>query len=233
MKDWTSPIYAFFEPTPEIKYHDNRCCHVFKCAAWGCKHKVWRYLNKKDAKSTGNIKAALQMAMEHRDTAAARDGVVKDLLETGTIKSSFEQKETRAEIVHWVLESLRPFKTVNDRRFQNLMKTGCPEYYIPSPSTVARDVKQVFVKTCERIAQMLQNYDGELNFGTDAWTSPNHRAYIAISMHLEHEGQPFSMILDIVEVAKVHKYTHPKFEHMLTYCSLTVVQILQMHLQIL
>jgi hypothetical protein len=42
-----------------------------------------------------------------------------------------------------------------------------------------------------------------LNFTTDAWTSPNHRAYVAVSVHLEHEGQPLSMILDIVEVSKV------------------------------
>ncbi|KAG2738500.1 hypothetical protein P692DRAFT_201873927 [Suillus brevipes Sb2] len=35
MKDWGSPIYAFFEPTPRIEYHDSRHCHVFKCAAPG------------------------------------------------------------------------------------------------------------------------------------------------------------------------------------------------------
>jgi hypothetical protein len=52
-----------------------------------------------------------------------------------------------------------------------------------------------------------QNYDGELNFATDAWTSPNHRAYVAVSVHLQHEGQPLSMILDIIEVAKVGTLT--------------------------
>lgn len=180
MKDWTSPIYAFFEPVPEIEYHDKRRCHVFKCAARGCKHRVRRYLDKKDAKSTGNMRkhvkscwgeAALQAAMESGNTAAAREGVINKLLKTGSINASFEQKgkgkvtyshrqhtrsETRAEIVRWVSESLRPFETVNDRGFQNLMKTGRPEYYIPSPSTVARDVKHVFVKTRQRIARMLQ-----------------------------------------------------------------------------
>ena len=37
----------------------------------------------------------------------------------------------------------------------------------------------------------------------DAWTSPNHRAFIAFSVHLEHKGVPLSMLLDVVEVAKV------------------------------
>ena len=64
--------------------------------------------------------------------------------------------QCRAEIVRWVSESARPFKIVADRGFQSLMKTGRPEIYIPSPTTVARDVKLVFARTRERIAQMLQ-----------------------------------------------------------------------------
>ena len=36
------------------------------------------------------------------------------------------------------------------------MKTGRPDYYIPSRYTVARDVKHVFKKTRKRIAKMLQ-----------------------------------------------------------------------------
>jgi hypothetical protein len=53
-----------------------------------------------------------------------------------------------------------------------------------------------------------QEYDGQLNFATDAWTSLNHKAFVAISVHLEHKGEPLAMILDIVEVAEARfKYT--------------------------
>ena len=38
----------------------------------------------------------------------------------------------------------------------------------------------------------------------DAWTSPNHKAYVAITVHLEKNGVPVSMLLDIVEVAHSH-----------------------------
>jgi hypothetical protein len=62
----------------------------------------------------------------------------------------------RAEIVRWVSESKRPFKIVKDRGFQKLMKTGRPEYYIPSPETVSRDVKKVFVRVRKRIAKLLK-----------------------------------------------------------------------------
>ena len=68
----------------------------------------------------------------------------------------FSQLCPRAEIVRWVAESKRPDKIVKDRGFQLLMKTGRPGYHIPSPETVSRDVKMVFVNVRKRIAKMLQ-----------------------------------------------------------------------------
>jgi hypothetical protein len=38
----------------------------------------------------------------------------------------------------------------------------------------------------------------------DAWTSLNHKAFIAVSVHFVQDGQPFSLVLDVVEVAKSH-----------------------------
>jgi hypothetical protein len=62
----------------------------------------------------------------------------------------------RAEIVRWVSESVRPFSIVEDRGFLMLMKTGRPEFYIPSASTVSRDVRLVFARARQRIGKMLQ-----------------------------------------------------------------------------
>ena len=130
-----------------------------------------------------------------------------------------------AEIVRWVAKSKRPFQIVNDRAFQSLMKTGRPGYHIPSPNTVSRDVKQVFLRLRSRVAQilqvffsplitinpilistwhLLQDYEGAINFAMDAWTSPNHKAFVAFTVHMEHRGEPFSMLLDLLEVAKSH-----------------------------
>jgi hypothetical protein len=38
----------------------------------------------------------------------------------------------------------------------------------------------------------------------DAWTSPNQKAFVAITVHFEELGEPACLILDIVEVAKSH-----------------------------
>jgi len=111
-----------------------------------------------------------------------------------------------------------PFQIVNNHGFRSLMKTGRPECYIPSAETISCDVKKVFVHVHNHIATMLQvslhysimdhlayrpsGIQGKLSFATDAWTSPNHKAFVAITVHLEHEGKP--LLLDLVEVPMSH-----------------------------
>jgi hypothetical protein len=53
-------------------------------------------------------------------------------------------------------------------------------------------------------ACMHQNYKGKLSFATDAWTSPNHKAYVAIIVYFKRDGALISMLLDLVQVAKLH-----------------------------
>ena len=45
---------------------------------------------------------------------------------------------------------------------------------------------------------------GALSFATDAWSSPNHKAYVAVTVHFEQDGVPVSMLLDIVRVPHSH-----------------------------
>ena len=174
--------------------------------------------------------AAVSAADNAKDVSEAHEKIMKGIQLDGSITALFERKDKdkvtfshrqhtrtqtkyvgkllpfmllifyRAEIVRWVSESLRPFSVVEDRGFQSLMKTGCPGYFLPSSSTVSRDVKLVFARSRKRIAKMLQvtrlssqfsnlltsfiqEYDGKLNFATDAWTSPNHRAFVAVTVH--------------------------------------------------
>ncbi|PPQ84553.1 hypothetical protein CVT26_002900 [Gymnopilus dilepis] len=52
---------------------------------------------------------------------------------------------------------------------------------------------------------MLQEYKGKPNFATDAWTSLNHKAYVAITVHLEHQGHPI-----ITAKAIIKQFNAPK-----------------------
>lgn len=153
---------------------------MFTCLGKRCKFQCRRFLDKGDANSTGNLRRhvkrcwgdeALKAAEATESIENARDLVVNPLRETGSISAAFERKgkgkvtysnrqhtktETRVELVRWVSENLRPFRIVKDRGFLCLMKTGRPEYHIPSPMTVARDVKMVFAQTRARIGKLLR-----------------------------------------------------------------------------
>ncbi|KAH9981719.1 hypothetical protein BJV74DRAFT_879180 [Russula compacta] len=184
-KDWKSLVYAFYHPVPDVIYVKGRRCHEFKCAAHGCKYTSRRYLDMKDKSSTGNLikhakscwgNEAWKAVNDCKNATEARESVMEPITKSGSITG-------KVTYSHWM----------HTKTETNLMKTGRLEYYIPSVSTVSRNVRL-----------MLQEYDGDISFATDAWMSPNHYAYVALTAHLEAQGQPISIVLDVVEVPKVH-----------------------------
>lgn len=177
-KKWDSPVYALYEEA-SVVYRDGRRGHAFKCRGRGCKATVFRYLDTKDHSSSSNLwrharlcwgKETVDEICAAVDLDEARTKIVAPLLRDGSITQAFQRKkpgvtyshrphtkiEVRTEIVRWVAEDLRPYQIVKDRGLLSLLKTGRPGYYVPSPSTVARDVKVVFVATRNRVALKLQ-----------------------------------------------------------------------------
>jgi hypothetical protein len=120
-KEWNSPIYAFFKRTPSIEYVKERRVHVFECSAKHCKGKgngrmVRRYLDKTDAKSTGNLRKHAKVcwgletvaaADETRNVDAARGALKK--VKDGSITEAFERvgkgKVTYSQRQHTTIQS--------------------------------------------------------------------------------------------------------------------------------
>ncbi|KAI9056831.1 hypothetical protein FKP32DRAFT_1585005, partial [Trametes sanguinea] len=203
-KRWTSPVYGFFKHDVAIETIGGRRAHVFLCAKSSCTRKIKRYLDTKDG-STGNMKnhaeacwgeEAVRRGMETGSVDETRKTIVQSILETGRISAYFARGKKKGKVTYSHMQH-----TKQETRGEI---TGRPGYYVPSPSTVSCNVKTVFARSRRRIANLLKNYDGKLSFATDAWTSPNHRAFIAITVHLEYEGHPIRLLLDVVEVAKSH-----------------------------
>lgn len=103
-KDWTSPVYVFFKPTPAIEYIKEHRVHVFECAAKHCHgrgngRQVRRYLDTGDAKSTSNLRKhaktcwgeeAVAAADSTKDIKAAREALGKMKNIDGSITAVFE-----------------------------------------------------------------------------------------------------------------------------------------------
>ena len=104
-KEWNSPVYAFFKPTPSVVYINDRRVHVFECSATRCMGKgngrmVRRYLDTGDAKSTSNLRKHAKIcwgedvmaeADKTKDVHAAREVVSKMKSANGSITDAFER----------------------------------------------------------------------------------------------------------------------------------------------
>ena len=104
-KEWNSPIYVFFKPTPDIVYIKGRRVHVFECSAKCCMGKgngrmVRQYLDTGDAKSTGNLRKhakicwgeeAVTAADNTKDVRAAREVPSKLKSVDSSITAAFER----------------------------------------------------------------------------------------------------------------------------------------------
>lgn len=106
MKQWNTPIYAFFKPTPMIDCIQGRRVHVFECSSKRCKGKgkngrhVRRYLNTADATSTSNLRRHAKICWGEETVAAAgntrnvyeaRAVLAKSILKDGSITAAFER----------------------------------------------------------------------------------------------------------------------------------------------
>ncbi|KAF7300003.1 hypothetical protein MKEN_01322600 [Mycena kentingensis (nom. inval.)] len=231
-KRWTSPVYAFYSQDVKIVYRgtSKRRHHAFTCAKKGCRSSkpIYRNLTTGDAKSTKSLLSharacwgtdTVAAAMAVKDVKKAREILrrnpdtqrrLTDIFKLHTAPGAevfsdrpLTKAENRAWHVRWVAESLRPFRIVKDRAYRFLMKSGRPGIHIPSPDTVARDVKKMFVRTKERVKERLSHVSG-IALSTDAWTAPNHRAYVAVAGSWEENGQKVECLLDFIEVPKSH-----------------------------
>ena len=74
---------------------------------------------------------------------------------------------------------------------------------LPSAMTISRDIQSSFTLCRARIAKLLRDHPGKIHFATDTWTSPNHRAFAAWTVHFEHQGHMLVFLLDVIEVPEV------------------------------
>ena len=127
-KEWVSPIYVFFKPTPSIEYINGRRVHVFECNAPNCKgkangRKVRCYLDTTDAKSTSNLckhakvcwgEEPVAAADATKDVHAAREalGKFKDSSITAAFQRVAKSKVTYSYRQHTMVEARYVFLSI-------------------------------------------------------------------------------------------------------------------------
>lgn len=116
LKDWNSPIYMFFKPTPSIEYINSWRVHVFKCTAKGCKghgngHYVHCYLDTSNVKSMSNpwkhakicwTDDVVALADKTKDVKAAQEALANLKNVDISIMAAFERvAKSKVTYSHW------------------------------------------------------------------------------------------------------------------------------------
>ncbi|KAF8876639.1 hypothetical protein BD779DRAFT_1449158, partial [Infundibulicybe gibba] len=237
---WQSPVYGFFKRDVQVGFEDGHKYHLFRCAAQKCKNTagVHRYQDSKDRATTSNLKAhalkcfgeAAVSAAFSKTTPCTWDGSIFasfacQAQSPATVSHhAYTTDETRAHIARWCAESNCPPKIVCDREFAMLMKAGRPTTTLPSHVTVMRDIMISFGTCRDRIDVILAEHPGQVHFATDAWTSTNHRAFVAWTIQLHHKGHILLFTLDMVEVPEVSNQSFVHHLCIINFCSLTLAR---------
>ncbi|KAJ7576301.1 hypothetical protein C8J56DRAFT_762794, partial [Mycena floridula] len=206
---WAAPIYQFFKE-PVLRFNDDGCpYHWFACDSKTCKssglHGVKCYADKSDSSGTKNLKWHATSCFGTAMVEAAEKAKVRPV--DGSITAAFGwQSSMPAPNKPFTISTIcnRPVHLVTDRKFVEITVNGRPGLDMPSQSTIARDIKTAFDHSLFTVSARLKKYPGKLSFTTDAWTSPNHRAFVAWTVHLQHESQPLDFLLDVFEVPSSH-----------------------------
>ncbi|KAJ7598014.1 hypothetical protein C8J56DRAFT_772457 [Mycena floridula] len=199
---WTSAIYGFFNE-PTLRFNGEHPYHWFLCASKTCTR---RYLDTSDATSTGNL-------TQHACSCFGKDVV-------NAAKSGAKVKHTDGSIIGaWARQASkpgpkkpltvasfcnRPMHAAKDRKLKELLLDRQPGLTMPSQTTIAQDIKTSFERSVETVTKLLNDHRGKISFTTDAWTSPNHCAFVAWTAHFQHEGNPVAFLIDIYEVPTSH-----------------------------
>jgi hypothetical protein len=123
-KDWNTPVYAFFKPTPQIGYADGRRYHSFKCAGQGCCKQIRRFLDKGDAKSTSNL-------YKHAKLCWGPE-VVSDACQAKTASDARGSlaKLQANESITTIFERNRKEKMTYSHRQHNKTETKCVNHFL-------------------------------------------------------------------------------------------------------
>ncbi|KAJ7193026.1 hypothetical protein B0H12DRAFT_1039476, partial [Mycena haematopus] len=165
-----------------------------------CKAKVkgtTRYQTNKDGSKAAD-RSSTSNLMKHAtkcwgaDVVKARMKGVEAQAQDGSIFAAFANASARPAVA-----------SDQDREFKYILGAERPEFRLPGRRTVARDLRAAYERSRTYVQTLLKEYPGRLSFGTDAWTSPNHRAFLAWVVHLQHEGELLSFPIDVYEVPEV------------------------------
>ncbi|XP_027124091.1 zinc finger BED domain-containing protein RICESLEEPER 2-like [Coffea arabica] len=186
----------------------------------GVRHAICKYCEKDiaaDPKSHGTTplnthvaKCPLNPKNKHTGQATLCLGETETLegeVKGALISWKFDAEAIRKSIADMVIVDELPFKHVEGRGFQYMMRTACPSFKIPSRWTISRDCYQLYLDEKIKLKHLLKNNSGRICLTTDSWTSIQRINYMCLTAHfIDNDWKLNKKILNFCPIAS-HKGT--------------------------
>ena len=127
-----------------------------------------------------------------------------------------KQKKFRAKIVEWVVDSVRPFRVVEDKKLVDAFAVADPCLTVPSAEAVARDISKLYK---EKKKETIKEFEKIQYFSvtTDAGTSLSGKTFIDVNVHWVCP-ETLKMKSKIIDVIKVDSKTAKDYRAVVDKC---------------
>ncbi|GLB40085.1 putative protein dimerization activity [Lyophyllum shimeji] len=145
MESWTSDIYKHFVMPPNIVREGDVVRYIFVCKA----HPSITISCVRYDKSTSNL-------VRHGDRCTSFDSKEACALVAYVHGSSYTPEKLCMKLALWVSRRSRPFTIIADPELLDIFKDLNANVVVPSPQTVSRDVKEIYMLSREQVIEVLK-----------------------------------------------------------------------------
>jgi hypothetical protein len=108
-------------------------------------------------------------------------------------------------LVRWVVCDNQAFEVVENANFRSLLMLLKPDINVPSATTIKGEVMKCYGEGANRLGALLRHADCKISLTSDCWTSPNTKAFMAITVHfIDDDWVLRSLVSDFIHLGGSH-----------------------------
>ncbi|CEL58797.1 hypothetical protein RSOLAG1IB_12198 [Rhizoctonia solani AG-1 IB] len=201
LSPWTSYIYGHFKMFLERRtdeHGEQSLWFRFECKNDPILHTQYR-ARKDTSSGTHNLIRGAEACDLVRKVGQ------KSMVSTGEARK-FSPTRLRALIALWCARNHRPFELFRDDLFTAIVDELRPGTSLPDPSTIGRDVRNIYFDNKDAIRQYFRQVN-HVHLAMDGWTAPTSRSYLGVVAIWQLSGKLHRAILEFVFTRAIPGHT--------------------------
>ncbi|CAE6452312.1 unnamed protein product [Rhizoctonia solani] len=110
----------------------------------------------------------------------------------------------RVLLVVWCVVSYRPFHTVADQLFFNIVHMLWPDAVVPTPHTLSSDLLYIFGLATTRIRDTFLQMETGAHLAIDGWSSPLTASFLGVVVFWRSGSTMWRSVLDFIHLTHSH-----------------------------